>query len=82
MNGPVRRKLGIIPSNVQWGGACRTIEVAPGEGTGYTECTSQRVGKNRRCHSVGFHPCATWYILYPPGAKAELEGRGGGKSEK
>ena len=48
--------------------------------TGGTECTSQRVGKNRRCQrmclnrrrvcrfagSVGFYPRAARYILYPP----------------
>ena len=53
---------------------------APGEGTGGTECTSQRVGKNRRCQrvclnrrrvcryagSVGFYPPrAVRYVLYP-----------------
>ena len=50
---------------------------APG-GTEGTECTLQRVGKNRRCQrvylnrrrvshfagSVGFYPCAARYIMY------------------
>jgi hypothetical protein len=48
-------------------------------GTGGTECTSQRVGGNRRCQrdgkrdvcwdtcvgSVGFYPCTARHILYP-----------------